>query len=314
MRIKALRISLATTLLLSSPLAQGETVVTTYVTKVQEERESTRWTLTEWLRIKERMRLMDVWLAIFSSPEKDKFRPELNISYGLTKGQSTLTNPEGGSEQASVNGRTVRAQLWLTNILSSSAGIRTLNVDLGFEGFARDSGPFAPAAKAASIGADSSSNATNATAASSSSDRSLSTQRAIATTYYAADLRVFGKNIQDSSLVLKYGQYQSKNSVPYDVSGEASFKGIVAGAELQLYLLKALGIEGNYLNYGGSQRLADESERKGHYHDYTAFVEVSLLRLMIGRYEETWNMTESESGSSNKIREQGLLAGMKLQF
>ncbi len=38
---------------------QAETYVTTYVTKVQEQRKSTRWTLTEWLRIKERMKLMD---------------------------------------------------------------------------------------------------------------------------------------------------------------------------------------------------------------------------------------------------------------
>ena len=68
----ALFASLVIGLLSYSDTASGDhTVVTTYVTKVQEKRRSTRWTLTEWLRIKERMRMMDVWLAMFSSPKKE---------------------------------------------------------------------------------------------------------------------------------------------------------------------------------------------------------------------------------------------------
>ena len=61
------------------------TTVTTYVVSTQEERNSTRWTLTEWLRIKERTRLMDVWLAMFSNPKQNIFAPELNVSILATK-------------------------------------------------------------------------------------------------------------------------------------------------------------------------------------------------------------------------------------
>ena len=61
------------------------TTVTTYVVRTQEEREQTRWTLTEWLRIKERTKLMDVWLTMFSDPNKDKFRPALQCSAKLTE-------------------------------------------------------------------------------------------------------------------------------------------------------------------------------------------------------------------------------------
>jgi len=57
--------------------AQGKRVVT-YIEDVQEERKSTRWTLTEWLRIKERMKMMDVWLWMFPYPKKGKFPPELS--------------------------------------------------------------------------------------------------------------------------------------------------------------------------------------------------------------------------------------------
>src|SRR5258707_569097 len=70
---------LATLPVLFVNTAMADTVVTTYVTKTQDERQSTRFNLTEWLRIKERMKMMDVWLSMFSDPKKDKFAPELNL-------------------------------------------------------------------------------------------------------------------------------------------------------------------------------------------------------------------------------------------
>ena len=38
----------------------------TFVVKKQEEKQSTRWTLAEWLKTRDRMKLMDLWLALHS--------------------------------------------------------------------------------------------------------------------------------------------------------------------------------------------------------------------------------------------------------
>ena len=61
---------LLTVLALVPTAGLADTQVTTYVIKTQDERDQTRWTLTEWLRIKERMKMMDVWLAMFSDPRR----------------------------------------------------------------------------------------------------------------------------------------------------------------------------------------------------------------------------------------------------
>lgn len=263
----------------------AQTVVTTYVTKVQEERESTRWTLTEWLRIKERMRMMDLWLALVSDPKKDKFRPELNIVYGMTRGNATLKDDQGVTEEASTSGAQGRAQLWLTNLLTGTVGIRTLNIDFGGEAYGRKGGNFGEEGG-----------------------------RSMQHSYYAADLRLFGGNIQDTSLVVKYGRYQSNNTVPNWASeGEGQRTGTMAGVELQLYLLKFLGAEGNYLSYGDAKKWTGTDEVRGSYYDYMGFVEVSFLRLMGGVYREQWAFAEN-GNAPVRIDETGALGGVKLQF
>ena len=121
--IFAVVISVAFTVATASLPAQAETVVTTYVVKTQEERKSTRWTLTEWLRIKERMKMMDVWLAMFSDPQKDReFRPELNLVYQQNRGTMTLGDGEGESSSGPMEGYSIKAQFWLTNLISSTTG------------------------------------------------------------------------------------------------------------------------------------------------------------------------------------------------
>ena len=57
---------LALAILLSLPLAapaQADDVYT-FIVKKQEEKASTRWTLAEWLKTRDRMALMDLWLAL----------------------------------------------------------------------------------------------------------------------------------------------------------------------------------------------------------------------------------------------------------
>jgi len=270
----------------------ADTIVTTYVTKVQEERQSTRWTLTEWLRIKERMKMMDVWLAMFSNPEKDAFKPELNLVYGITRGtmkyQGEATDDQ---DHAALNGAQARVQLWLTNIFTGSTGVRLLNIDFGLEAGGRQTADY---------------DAETTTV--------FTKDRGISNRFYTGNFRIFGKNIQDSSLVLKVGQYQSKNSVPFlDTDNSRVLRrGMVAGAELQLYLFRWLGIEGNYLSFGKANAVADERDVTGTYYDYMAYIEVSLVRFLIGYYGEDWQFANDAAKATTK--ESGLFTGLKLQL
>ncbi len=271
--------------------AIAETVVTTYVTKTQEERESTRFTLTEWLRIKERTKMMDVWLAMFSNPKEDKFRPELNLIYGVTRGDMTTSSVQGASEDAKLASTQLRGQFWLTNIFTGSSGVRLVNIDFGIEAYHRQSEPFVPATSLSTLAA-----------------------RRGMTQYYAADFRLFGKSIQDSSLVAKIGKYTTKTGLPtlagLDRPVEAS--GRFYGGELQLYLLRFLGLEGNYLHFAPTSFIVGENELSGAYYDYMAYIEVSLLRIMGGVFQEDWSF-KTAAGTA-KTSESGLIFGAKIQL
>jgi hypothetical protein len=288
-------------------VAVAETQVTTYIVKVQEERENTRWTLTEWLRIKERMKMMDVWLAMFSDPKKDKFQPELALSYGLTRGtyqRDSGTGDAASTRTGSLSGSAGKAQLWLTNIISSTIGVRTLNIDLGGEYYRRQTGELALTGASAAAGAD-----------------APAIGHGLTSQYYTGDLRIFGRNVQDSSLVLKYGRYVQKNAIFAEDEDAAAWspRGAVAGAELQLYFFRWLGAEGNYLAFGDSSSAQGSAAQKGTYYDYLAYIEISLLRLQGGLYQEEWTMRdandgEGAAGTERKTVEKGSIAGVKLQF
>ena len=279
-----------------------QVTVTTYVTRVQEERQSTRWTLTEWLRIKERMKLMDVWLAMFSDPNKDRFRPELNLAWLVTR---SAMERRAGDDQALTEGHaaghTGRGQLWLTNLVSSTLGVRTLNLDFGIEGGQHDSGAMNDPTGVSTEGA--------------------LPLRAIST-WYTANLRLFGKNVQDSSLVIKYGMIQTDNNMQLPDASSATTNnqridsgmatGAMAGAELQLYLTHWLGAEGSYHHYMPTQVAYSDHKLVGDYIEGMGFIEISVLRIMAGRYEERWSAKWDTL--ETKTREWGYIAGLKLQI
>jgi len=291
--------------------ALADTVVTTYVTKVQDERAQTRWTLTEWLRIKERMRMMDLWQSLMTDPSASTFRPELNLVYGLSRGKFAQKVADGSQEwSGDVTGHQGKAQLWVTNLISSTIGIRTLNVDLGVEGFQRATSgqvssqlpsgePLLPTSTAASP---------------------VPGKGSWQTDSYTGNLRIFGRNIQDSSLVLKYGEFHRlrPDLAAENLGSEESFpalysRGAAAGAELQLYLFKWLGAEGQFVRFGRYGEIFKGSSFGGAYYEYFGFVEISLLRLMLGTYKDAWHDTRS-TGVPGSYVETGQMAALKLQF
>ncbi len=257
--------------------------ITTYIEDVQEERRSTRWTLTEWLRIKERMKLMDLWLAMFSGPKQPKFAPELMLDYQLLEADRGISlQDENNTPNATVSSQSVQAphmQFWFTNLVSASTGLPTLNIDLGFELGRRsydapgedDLGvPVSPVAL----------------------DNGLNLRvDAAELDYGTINFRIFGRNIQDSSLILKAGRYEWATGLFTDTS-TLTKEGLVAGAESYLYLLSWLGLDGQMLRFGNDKGAAGSPQLQGEITRYGLFIEIFLLRIGYSQMQESWSLQE----------------------
>lgn len=286
---------------------KSETYITTYVTKVQEERKSTRWTLTEWLRIKERMRMMDLWLALFGNKEEAKtFAPEFKFKYGLASYVPELDSSNLSSEQ-SINSNFGEIQIWLTNLVSSQLGIRTLNIDLGIELSSHASSLSDPASSGLGL-------------ATSNLLRGANDNESIHS--YSANLRLFGKNIQDSSLIFKYGNYSWKKPLSVQETVEANqliyddpidYRGKFVAGELQLYLFDWLGAETNYTSYKRSAS-NDTIFKSGQLWNYGAFIEISILRLFGGYHQIGQDYQMSVDSNVQTHQGKGTYYGLQLSI
>src|SRR4051812_2514013 len=66
-RMRTLVVLLAGMLALLAPATQARAdEIYTFVVKKQEEKAKTRWSLADWLDTRDKMKLMDLWLAIHS--------------------------------------------------------------------------------------------------------------------------------------------------------------------------------------------------------------------------------------------------------
>lgn len=274
-----------------------------YIIEKQKERKSTRWTLTEWLKIKERMKLMDTWLAMFSEPKKEKFSPELGLNYQELEGNSYLNFKEGAlngtKRDAEYAGLRMRGHVWLTNLISSQLGVRTLNIDLGMvaqldqfsENWLNQETP--------------TSNMTSYEFKSFNRLNQLS-------------FRIFGKSIQDSSIVFKAGEYhRTYLSVDQDLGTykEFSFKGKTIGGSIQLYFMGWLGIEGEVNRFDPSSTLyqTQKLSLSGKSTRYGGFIEISLLRFEGGVQEDEFYLDWS-GGSKDAYKSSIKYLGLTLQL
>lgn len=289
--IPTLKIIVCTAFFAWSPSIHADVTVREYVVRVQEERRSTRWTLTEWLRIKERMKMMDLWLAVFSDPKKDQIlRPEINLGYMQLQG-SLATREPGASPGAkgTTQAHQGHVQLWLTNLISSTTGIRTLNIDIGLEGLYRD------------------------TRVAPEQGAHMFNPHYFSHMWYSGNLRLFGDSVQDTSLVVRFGQYRQRH--PY---GKATFdppadaKGLLIGIQLQAYVFSFLGLEGNYLNFGRWNRKGGETGSFGEGWDYGGFLEIGMLRLGGGAYGEVWRAPLDNQSGEREIITHGFFGALKV--
>jgi hypothetical protein len=268
--------------------------VVSYIDEVQDERRSNRWTLTEWLRIKERMKMMDIWAAMFSDPRKGKFSPELSLQYGQGRG---LTEFRVRSAQTDSLTQTLkhsseqgRLQFWFTNLVSSSTGLRTLDIDLGLESsfsnrFAQEAISLLPA---------------------SESPLTVGTERLQKA---GINFRLFGANVQDSFLLAKVGKFSRYSGLKVSPLAEDSH-GNYYGAEMAFYLMPFLGIEGEYLKLLAANRT--ETRSSAHYYNYNVFFEVINIRILAGRSEQSFSQEASELQVDSKDSSQSL--SLRLYF
>lgn len=277
-------LALAVTLASSSTSALAQTKrIVTYIEDVQEERKSTRWTLTEWLRIKERMKLMDLWLAMFSTPQQ-KFAPELALSYAKGVGESEFTlgslNANSALETRGTHeAEEMRAQFWFTNLISGTTGLRTLDIDIGIEASLRNR--FIKGTDAL-LNPDASGTAWNP-------DTSKLQQGGI-------NLRIFGANSQDSSLVVKGGKFERRSGF----NELETLHGTYWGSELSLYLLSFLGAEGQYTQY------LDGKDKRGSAIQAMGFVEIYNVRVGYGQSRYEWKEENLNAGLDSKELERYL--------
>jgi hypothetical protein len=75
--------------LLASPNAIRADDVFTIVVKKEEEKRKNRWSLSEWLETRDKMRVMDMWLALHSpSPYEFLFGTEYHFNSSTTKNEN----------------------------------------------------------------------------------------------------------------------------------------------------------------------------------------------------------------------------------
>ena len=256
--------------------SQG-TVVIQVLGDRQKEREKSRFTLLEWLKIKERMKEMDVWLALSSDP-KSRFSPELNLGYSSID-QSFST---AGKELKTEKSYSAEGTLWLTNIISSTFGVRSLNIDFGVEG--RKS-------------------ALQYTQDGASLD-SLNEGSSLET--YGC-FRLFGRHSQDSTLELRYGHHRG-NVLLSNSSGfhQPNIQGEAYGAAFQAYITPWLGLTGEKIFKMSEDKTEIYSVQNSR---WGAFLEVSILRF---EYQITQEDIHSASGSEDPRF--GKKLGISLRF
>lgn len=248
--------------------------VITIVHQRQEKKKNLRWTLTEWLRIKERMQLMDIWLAMVSNPAKDPFSVELGLHYNHRQLDNKLGNGSQSTD-STVIAREAQVSLMLDNLVSQSTGMRTLNIDFGLGAFAekRDREVFG----------------------------------------YGAIFRLFGDTNQDTALDFHiYYHHQSIDYVYGNTRLTGKLEGILLRTRFQFYLLSALGLHAVYDHYPTSARAYTEPmiTMGGYRYEYGAFIEIAVIRITLTTGRETFRYQSDERFITQSSRDFSLIGSI----
>lgn len=244
-----------------------------------EERKRTNRSLSEWLKLTGKATSEDFNWFFLTPPKRDSVQPELNLAYGIQVGSFNLdaanVDLEGSILPGETNSEavTVKAELWLGNIVTATTGLRTLNIDMGIEGRARR----LSLASYSLLGRE-------------NAERSSELSR------IGMMFRLFGKHIQDSSLTIKGGQYELRTNTHDSIYiSKDRLIGKYISAELLLYVFKFLGFQSDYSQYLETRQSDERTQYDGRHLNYGGFFELSVLRISYGFYQEYWDQVKGFS-------------------
>lgn len=127
--------------------------------------------------------------------------------------------------------------------------------------------------------------------------------------YYQLNLLLLGPSIQSSHIMLHGGQ----RDFTYDET--TNFKQAYYGASIDLYLLSFLGVGALYRKY--NEEISEDNlfESSGHRLEYSAFIDLFLLRLKGVIYEEKNDLISKSSGEEAiDSKDSGVYFGASLYF
>jgi hypothetical protein len=221
----------------------------------KQNKEATQWTLADWLTQKNKMSLLDQWLAMNRSANWF----ELNLS--STRGRLKLKN-ETGNVTTTINQdhEAYHADMYISFI----------NLSGEYEKHDGENN------KSENYGG-------------------------------ALGFRLLGTSSQTTSLTARYGWRKLRNLIDQE-----EWENQYAEGHLQLYLISAFGIQGQYRHYFPNKSNYG-TELKGYRATAGAFLEFLIFRIYGNAYQEPIERTASD-GTITKSDRSGIEGGVKLFF
>ncbi len=219
-------------------------------------KESTQWTLVDWMAQKNKMALLDQWLAFNRSANWF----ELNL--GTERGRLKLKNTDNSSVTTTINQDSERYQMDLYLSIFNLYGEYEKTSDEVKEG--------------ENYGG-------------------------------ALGLRLFGTSSQTTSLVARYG-YQKRR----DLTAQEEWETQYGEGHLQLYLIKAFGLQGQYRHYFPKKSNLG-TEMSGYRATAGLFMEIVIFRIYANAFQEPLTYTAAD-GTVTKQDRSGIEGGVRLFF
>lgn len=281
------------------PMLNGQTIVNQYVSKTQKHRKSTRFTILEWLKIKRQIKEMDLWLAVFSNPTIDKFRPEFRLDYGMkfnSLNKESIGVVGNSSNKYSLVSEEIKATFFLTNLVTSTFKTNLLNIDIGIEGIIINSRNEPKFSKIFSKGSSQNINPFS-----------------IEESRQGVLFRILGKHIQDTSLVLKVGQVQQnmKWTQNFPDSLDSNHSGTYNEIDGKIYFASFFGVF-------GSKRLdkikTEELEVQIIKDEYGFLIDFGAFGLLAGKSSTNQQNLPGEGNSYHLHKSSGQFVGLNFSL
>ena len=249
------------------------------VAATQKKRARERFNIIDWIRQnQERMREQD---SRYASAGGGKSFAELDLV--LQYRQEAMPFRRDDTELGTLNSWEGRLQILLDNLINQGNRRRSLNVDIGLEGFYGASTGFSPLAGI--------------------SQSRLEYRRMGG----GLLLRPLGRSSQDSGLMVKGGYLtDTTNGFFVDGAPERVFSSAYLGAEAKLYLLPFLGGRAEYLHGLGVKNTELQGEVKTSTFTYGGFLEIWLVNLEVMVQQREWILQPDAGGAPRKEIQKGL--------